>query len=341
MMLMLVSVMSMGAIYAPDPTATFDGLDPTKSQNNQGIMNLTNNTDQSNINGLCAQPLPMEYISNGDIVTVTPGTDQIVANQKVKQLIANNYREDMTPQQGSDLQNAIWSLTSPGYQAVTPGAQAMLDAIDASVVIPDSGYKVQVGEVVTYDHTDTTIVTEETGSTSKSSDIITKIGELTTVTQEVTEDCIKTITTIVESFNKQTTIDTVTSFTTTTTITSYYNVVKEYLTFDFNSVISPITENAGKQDLILFTATPSVEESKITESETSVEQFTKESQEIINTPFDVTTVTSICDPVKEEVQNVTVNGETIPMEKTGAEMLPGILSILAVLSGLGLSRKLK
>ncbi len=334
--ILLVLTIVLGSVstaFAVD-TVKLDSMDSGKSVGYVGVMNLTETSTQDPVKGLCVEK--GEYINFGDKVPYQDGTGDVPESNSVKKLIVQNYRDNMTPQEGKDLQEAIWWYTD-GITPTSAGAKAMIAAADAdSSTIPDSGYSVVVS---TTKKLISTTITEEIiplNAVSNSSSEITKVNEETSVEEVVSETCVKTITTVVEYFNKHTTIDTITTFQKTITTINVYEITKNLLTFDFDQAV-----NKRKQDLILFTATPSSETSQEQTKKVEREEFNLTSQSEIDTPFNVTKITETCKPIIEPEPvdpGQPVEAKTVPMQKTGANIVPMLLALLGVGTTIGIAR---
>lgn len=122
--LMVMFIFSMvGGAFAND-NVQLNGMNPDQSIGNQGVMDFTNKSNNNPVNGLCVDE--GTYIDFRDIVPVTDGTNGVKNASKVKSLIINNYKPDMTKQQGYDLQGAIWFFTD-GKTPTNPEQQSMID----------------------------------------------------------------------------------------------------------------------------------------------------------------------------------------------------------------------
>ena len=360
-----------GATSAVD-TVKLDSMDSGKSIGDVGVTNLTNSTNPTTnpVKGLRVD----EYIVIGDTVPVTTGTSDITNNTHIKQLIVQNYRDDMTPQGGVDVQYAIWYFTgNKTYDQLTLAQQTLVDSVkDNQTDVPDRDARVALPSEKTLISSVTATDIKLIGTSSTSTDVTTQTDEKTTIETIIGEDCTKTITTVVTYFNLQTTADTVSNFCKTIKTTDIYNTVTKGLSFDFNSFISPPTEadhgvyiliavntaqanpaipgtsgliwasdhplgtvngyysdgstwtpvmNPGKQDLILFVATPytTEEQSQIISEEQSY--YSEKGQTVTNTPFTTTKISEICDPITKIVNKTVipevVDNETVPMQHTG------------------------
>lgn len=239
-----------GFAFAAD-TVTLDKMNSNQSIGNQGVSELTNNTDDSEVNGLCVDKYTSIYF--GDTVLVTSGTSGITNVNYVKSLIVNNYNENMTAQQGYDLQGAIWYFTD-GIAPANNEQQAMINAALSDTTIYPDNYTMLYSSntlliniettntteltntittsnsIITYlgEDKNSNTVTDEIGQTTDSNTITNKIGETTEViTETITSAekiCTKTTTTITDYFEEITTIITTTFYQNTTTenITQYY-----------------------------------------------------------------------------------------------------------------------
>ncbi|MDP3065959.1 MAG: hypothetical protein Q8N08_04395, partial [Methanobacteriaceae archaeon] len=135
LLILVLAISSIGATFGAD-NVKLEGMDADKSIGNVGVMNLTNTTSGGRVNGLCVEK--GQYIYIGDTVPVTPGTNGITNNNQVKQLVYENYRDDMTPQEGYDLQHAIWFFTD-GIPAENVAQLDMIDRVrNNPKVIPDT-----------------------------------------------------------------------------------------------------------------------------------------------------------------------------------------------------------
>jgi hypothetical protein len=290
---LLTVSLAIGISTAVD-TVTLKNMDPDKSIDYRGVMNLEEDNTGAPIKGLCVEKT--QTINFGNSVPRTQGTTSINNNNNVKKLITQNYRPGMTKQQGSDLQEAIWYFTEVNYVPSTQNAMDMVNnAIADTSSIPDRDAKVKLSEEKSLKSTTTKEEVIEIGSTSTSTELNKLVDTKTNIEKIVTDTCIKTITTITEYFVKQTTTDTTTFFKKITTQIDVYEVMTSYMTFNFDSVI-----NQNKQDLILFTANQSEETTEETVENPVVEEFSEDSQEITETPFEETTVTEECEKIPEE-----------------------------------------
>ena len=248
--MVVVVLCSSGAAFAAD-TVTLEGMVEDQSIGYQGVSNLTNNTDGSSVNGLCVDE--NTYIYFGDTVPVTDGTIGVTNASYVKSLIVNNYRDDMTKQQGYDLQGAIWYFTD-GKTPENAAQQTMVNnALADYNTYPDTydyqylvvttktgtqktnnteliNTEISSNSVITYlgQEVVSNTVTEQIGQTIVKDIVINSIGQTIETTTEtiVSKDkvCIKTTTTTTDYFEEITTITTTTYYTNTTTnnITDYY-----------------------------------------------------------------------------------------------------------------------
>lgn len=249
--LALMLILSMMGFASAADTVTLENMNTNQSIGYQGVSNLTNNTDGSSVNGLCVDEHTSIYF--GDTVPVTDGTIGVTNASYVKSLIVNNYKKDMTKQQGYDLQGAIWYFTD-GKTPENAEQQAMIDNALAdtnvysdvydylylTITTPNGSEKTNNTELINTETTSNSVivwmaqditsnaVTEQTGQTIEENTITNFLGEtIDTVTETITgEDriCTITTTTVTDFFEEVTTTIVTTFFRTTTTdnITDYY-----------------------------------------------------------------------------------------------------------------------
>jgi hypothetical protein len=347
LLLFIVAIGFSGLASAVDNN-TLNGMDVNKSVGTTGVQNYTN-TNGSHVNGLCVDE--HTYIYYGDSVPVTKGTANVPQSNNVKKLIVNNYRDNMTPTDGANLQEAIWFFTDNKIPT-DPAVIALINQTQADTKnISDTNYEQVLSNKTTLvNHTETTS-TVKIGTTTNSSSVVTKLGENTTVQTIIGDKCTKIITTIMSFFQNQTTTDTVDTFLKTTTITDYYQTTVDSLIFNFDSYVGDV-----KQKLIFFTATPNTETTYNNNSTIIPEEFNQTNTNIVNTTFNTTNVTEICIPVPPViVNNTTVVNTTvktpetktnetitpdneIPLQHTGAPLIPLAVGILMILSGLGIRK---
>ena len=404
---LLILLSTFGVVTAAD-NVQLQGMNPDQSIQNQGVMTLQNLTNNNQINGLCVDE--GTYIFFGDIVPATDGTQGVYMADEVKDLIINNYRLDMSKEDGYNLQGAIWYFTD-GRAPENQAQQDMINNAIANPTIYPDDYILILSEMTnlisvtsTTDiillNTETTSnsVITQTGETITQNSVITQTGETIThdtiteyiesetqVTTEIKESiekiCTITTTTLTEFYKTITTTDTTQHFLnttttntetgylniTTTTTTNYYQkvitttstyqTVKEGLEFIFSSV-----QKADKQKLILFTANPHMDLQEFTEVGVEVSYFDEKSEQITKQPFtvydqqvtfnefnesfrtvtenpyNITTVT-VDKSCKDKPKNEPAVPESIPMQKTGAGGLVGLIGVLLVCAGFGFRRK--
>lgn len=241
---------SFGVVFATDDVE-LEGMNPEQSVGNQGVMILTNQTNGEQVNGLCTDKDTIIYF--GDVVPITSGTDGLHNASIVKTLIIQNWRANMTAQQGYDLQGAIWYFTD-GTAPANAEQQTMINnALADSNIYPDVYSLLIKNETVLIDN-QTTSNTEIIGTNSSSVSVIEQIGQsndsssvVTPNGQTITENtivkflnqtsntvtqvfehgnkiCTKTITTVTDFYEEITTIITTNFYLNTTTdnITTYY-----------------------------------------------------------------------------------------------------------------------
>ena len=332
LLVLILAISTIAPVLAAD-TATFEGMDGDKSIGNTGVMDFKNDTSESELNGLCVEK--NQFIYEGDSVPVSPGTVGIDHASQVKQLIVENYRENMTKQQGYDLQHAVWFFTDN----MLPENQAQKDMINSvlnnPLYIPDSGYKELVGTQTTLVDSKSTETIQLIDTQTNKSEEITQIGQNVFVETITLEDCIKTITTTVTLFNQHISIDIVNTFLKTTTTVDTYKIVKEYLSFDFNKYLSH-----KKQDLIIFKAIPSFEEIFDPKTTVKTDIFNGTASVENDIPFNTTNVSESCSPIVHPAVNVSAAGgepafvKGIGMQTTGAPLLPFAAALAILGSGL-------
>lgn len=318
---------SLGSTFAVDQLQ-LTGMDTDKSIGNIGVMTFNDTTQK----GLCTDKGQTIYF--GEVVTVTPGTSGVDNSNSVKKLIVQNYRENMTEQDGYNLQQAIWYFTD-GVSPVNSQVQDMIDgANDDASLIPDSGYTVLVNQSTILVATETKETIELLDTKTTSVDNITLLGTTESIERIVGDECVKVITTITSVFSNETTLTTVNTYLKTTIITDTYQTIKNYLEFDFNSFVSRY-----RQDIIIFSATPSQEVTTFNEVEQIPETFSNETVEKTTKTFEEVVVKSICDPIIPEKNETVEPFKTIPMETTGAN--PGLLFLALGLVSTGIGGALR
>lgn len=248
MTVLLMSLMLLSMVgFASAADITLTGMDTDKSIGNQGVMVF----NETGVKGLCVDKYT--YINFGDSVPVTTGTNGLTNASKVKTLIIQNYRPNMTAQEGYDLQGAIWYFTN-NVQPANQAQQTMIDnAIADQTEYPDI-YILFLSNETVLKNNQTTCSTEVIGETTSSESVITEIGKTSTsetntipngqtvkesivtkylgqivnTTTEVIDHgdkiCTKTITTITNLYDLITTTITTDYFTnvTDTNTTTYY-----------------------------------------------------------------------------------------------------------------------
>jgi len=334
----MVITSTIGMVFAVD-TAKLESMDADKSIGYQGVMNATMKPANTELKALCTDK--GQYITFGTTVPVSDSTTKIPNSNSVKQLIVDNYREDMTKQEGYDLQQAIWYFTD-GIIPTTPGSQSMVEkVINNPRTVPDKDVQVLLFETKKLIDTKTSIETILIATTSTSKDKITLEDKKTFTETIEKENCITTITTIIEYFNKETITNIINTYQKTTKITETYQIIKEYLTFNFYSYTDEC-----KQDLIFFQVTPTTTEDTIQEENTKTETFTETETETTNTPYTNTqkNIETTCKPKPTPEPTPTPTNQTkntqntIPMQKTGIPINYLIIGIIATLIGVGLRR---
>lgn len=345
--------LGLGAVSAANSN-TLQGMDANKSIGYVGVQNYTNDQNGSHVNGLCVDEYT--YINFGDSVPVTTGTSGVPASNSVKLLIVNNYRDNMTQQQGADLQNAIWFFTN-NKTTTDPAVLALINSTQAnSTTVSDANYKQILSTTKTLVNETNTSTNVLVGTTSTSSSITIPTGQNTTIQTIVGKTCTKVITTVVSFFTTQTTTNTTDTYLNTTTITDFYQTTVNSLIFNFNSYVGNC-----KQKLIFFTDTPDV---NITNSNNStvIPVYSNNSTiNVVNTYFNTTTITSKCIPFPP-VNNTTTTNTTTPtkttnnttaittpasplnkagiaMQHTGVPIAPLGTAILAVIGSIVAARK--
>lgn len=254
----MLLISTLGLATATDVTLT--GMDADKSIGNQGVMKF-NDTSK----GLCTDK--DTYINFGDSVPVTPGTTGITNASKVKSLIVNFYRNDMTQQQGYDLQGAIWYFTN-GITPANPTQQSMINtALSDTTIYPDT-YTLLLKNETKLVNNNTETITEIIGTATSTNSVITQIDQKTDINSVVTPNGQTTdsstitnflgsqtdITTqIVQNGNKICTITTktITDFydsVTTTIVTSFFkNTTTNNTTTYFMNTTTTTTNTTYKQ----------------------------------------------------------------------------------------------
>lgn len=327
LLLFIVAVGFSGVASAAD-TIALTKMDPGKSTGNEGIVD----TNVADTEAICMDK--EGTIGFNQKVPQTPGTVGVKNADAIKTAIVQNYI-GMTPAIGKDLQYVIWALSGDvKYKDLTVSQKAMYDkAVNGTT--PDH-FELVYSDVTNKTGSKVTEVKEETGRVVSTNDVITKTGSSKSVT-EVTENYVKTITTIVtDSFNNESTTITDIAYKTTKTTTEYFETVTKKLVFDFSNFMD------GKkkvQDLMFFKV---VDVTKVTNFE-KVSEEVKESSEkftdVINTPYDVITTTIVTEKLPIPVEPVVE--ETIPMQNTGGNSIVVILAALFVLAGIGLALRRK
>ena len=254
----MLLISTLGLATATDVTLT--GMDADKSIGNQGVMKF-NDTSK----GLCTDK--DTYINFGDSVPVTPGTTGITNASKVKSLIVNFYRNDMTQQQGYDLQGASWYFTN-GITPANPAQQSMINtALSDTTIYPDT-YTLLLKNETKLVNNNTETITEIIGTATSTNSVITQIDQKTDINSVVTPNGQTTdsstitnflgsqtdITTqIVQNGNKICTITTktITDFydsVTTTIVTSFFkNTTTNNTTNYYMNTTTVTTNNTYKQ----------------------------------------------------------------------------------------------
>lgn len=237
----MVLLGSFNIVMAVD--VTLDGMDSSKSIGNQGVMVFNDSSK-----GLCVDK--DTYINFGDSVPVTPGTAGITNATKVKSLIIHFYRNDMTKQEGYDLQGAIWYFTD-GVLPANPAQQSMVNTVLAdSTNYPDS-YSLLLNNVTVLKNNQTSTVTKVIGTSTSTDTVISQIDQITEINSVITPNGQTTesstvinwigtntdvLTEIVKNGNRICTI-------TTTTLTNFYDEVTTtiYTSYFKNTTTTDIT----------------------------------------------------------------------------------------------------
>ncbi len=247
MILMLVLVLpTASTIFATDDVK-LEGMNPEQSIGNQGVMNLTNQTNDEQVNGLCTDKDTTIYF--GDVVPVTSGTNGLHNASIVKTLIIQNWRPNMTPQEGYDLQGAIWYFTD-GIIPANPNQQEMIDKALADPNIYPDIYSLLVKNETYLIDNQTTSNTEIVSSNSSSESVIEQIGQFTDSNNVITPDgqvttetvTIKLVNIVTNTITK--TIDhgnKICTETITTTIENYERIITTTITSFFTNTTTDNT----------------------------------------------------------------------------------------------------
>ena len=260
-----------GTIFAAD-NVRLEGSNPDQSINGEGIMILTNKTSNTTINGLCTDKDTIIY--TGSTHPATEGTDGVNSANIVKSLIVNNYRPDMTAQQGADLQNAIWFFTN-NITIKNQEQQTMIDnALADTTVYTDAWTLLLENNTISVTNSTPVVVTEQIGQIVVSNSVISEIGKTVTIESIITPNgelveetvvdnylgnetsvvieiieendkiCTVVTTTVTEFYNSISTVVTTNCFinkTITDTTISYLNTTTTTTTTDFQNTTT-ITE---------------------------------------------------------------------------------------------------
>lgn len=344
-MVLIMAISGSGIVFAAN-SATLQSMDVNKSVGYVGVQNYTNDQNGSHINALCVDE--NTYIYFGDSVPITTGTAGVPQSNSVKLLIVNNYRDNMTQQQGANLQEAIWFFSN-GKIPTDPAVLALINSTQAnSTVVNDSDYKQVLSN-------NTTLVNETINSTlvkinTNVSSITntTNLGNTTTVQTIVNNAYTKVITTIQSFFQTQTTTNTTNTYLNITTITDFYQTTVNSLIFNFDSYT-----NGDLQKLIFFTDTPLTEIFNNSNS-TVIPVYSNNSTINITTIFfNTTNKTSKITPIPP-VNNTTIPKKTnetaittiknlikgsIPMQHTGVPLAPLAEALIVIAGSIIASRR--
>ena len=345
MLLLFIVAVGFSGIASAADTIALTKMDPGKSTGNEGIAD----TNVADTEAICMDK--QGTIGFNQKVTQTPGTDGVKNADAIKTAIVQNYI-GMTPATGKDLQYVIWALSGDvTYKSLTASQKAMYDkAVNGQT--PDHFELVYSEETNLVDTVVSEPVTVETGRVvNPATDVITQTGSSTSVT-EVTENYVKTITTIVnDSFNNESTTITDVAYETTVTTTKYFETITKKLVFDFSNFMD------GKkkvQDLLFFKVVDITSVNSFKEVTSDVTKSSEQIVDVINTPYDVITTTIVTEqlpvpvdpvvpvepvvPVVNPVEPVEpVSPDTIPMQPTGGNFDALIASALAILAGFGIA----
>jgi len=167
----LVLIFSIGAVSAT--TATYNGMNTQKSIGSAGLQVYTMNGFK--IDGICVDAF---HHMNARTHPVTKGTSKIKNNNLIKLLLVQNFLKVHTPQQGKNLQYAVWYF-SDGIKPINSAVQNMINkAKHTHITIPDC-----FNQLISTT-TQTSTVTSEPCitlfSTTTSTPVVTLIGNSTT-----------------------------------------------------------------------------------------------------------------------------------------------------------------
>ena len=172
--IMLTMILSIGGFAAAATTATYHGYDKSKSIGTAGVQNWKyNNKDPTK--GMCVDAF--HHIS-AKTQPVTKGTSKVKNNNYIKLLIIQNYKITMTPQQGKNLQYAVWCF-SDGIKPINGNVASMIKkAKSTKIKIPDCYNQLLCTQTTTSTSTSQPCIT--LFSTSTSQPCVTLIGNSTT-----------------------------------------------------------------------------------------------------------------------------------------------------------------
>lgn len=278
-------LLNWSGVYASEIIVT--DMDENKSFDGIGLMK----TNQKNMYAVCVEH-DVKF-TLGQQISTTDGTSQIKQNNPVKQLIVNNYRENMSKEEGAALQEAIWYFTDK-RETDNVLAKKMISNVNESLIIEDET-KVLISNKSEFKEKQSSNEIKLVDRINKSSVNETLISTIVKTSEEIINNQIIKTTTKVKTFLKETETDIIELYENKTITKEIYEVTEKYLNFKFSSYLDPL-----KQNMILFET--STDENKYNSYKESTEttNYSKNKKENKSETYQTTEIT-------KEFKNITTN----------------------------------